>query len=263
MTTGWAGVAAAYRRSFGTLCAGTIPTLLEATEPAPDHLDLGCGTGELALAAARRGRRVTAVDPDPEMVSTTRATARKASVAMDVLEAALPRLPLPDGGAGAVTANFVLNHVPDPRAAMHALARVAAPSAPLAMTIWPAEPGPHLAAYGEAARAARAVPVPSAHLAPELDFARSAEGLAELAREAGLTIARAEEICWTWMVTAEDLLAGIRGGVAGPGRLHQAQTPETRSEIELRARALWAPFEDGTSRLCFPVTAVLVVAARR
>ncbi|MGO2021604.1 MAG: class I SAM-dependent methyltransferase, partial [Brachybacterium tyrofermentans] len=65
------GVADAYRRSFATLCAGTVPALLEATAPGRDHLDVGCGTGELAIAAAREGRRVLAVDPDADMVALT------------------------------------------------------------------------------------------------------------------------------------------------------------------------------------------------
>lgn len=259
---GWEGGAEAYRRSFATLCAGSIETLLEATEPAHDHLDVGCGTGDLSLAAVRRGRRVTAVDPDPEMASMTRAAATRDGLALEVLEAGAPGLPLADASVGAVTANFVLNHVPAPRAAMRDIARVAAPSAPLAMTIWPAVPGPHLDAYGEAARAAGAVPVASTRLAPELDFPRTADGLAGLARQAGLTVTRAEELHWTWTVTAEDLLAGIRGGVAGPGRIHRAQTPAVRAEIETRARALWKAFETEPGLLLFPVTAALVVASR-
>jgi 2-polyprenyl-3-methyl-5-hydroxy-6-metoxy-1,4-benzoquinol methylase len=34
-----------------------------ADEPARDVLDLGCGTGRLAIALSRRGYRVTGVDP--------------------------------------------------------------------------------------------------------------------------------------------------------------------------------------------------------
>lgn len=256
----WSGVAEAYRRSFATLCAGTIPTMLEATASGTTHLDLGSGTGDLALAAAREGRGVVAVDPDPDMVAMTRAALAPAGAR--VLEAAAPTLPLPDASVGAITANFVVNHVPDPRATMRDLARVAAPSAPIALTIWPAAPGPHLAAYGEAARAAGAVAVPSTRLAPELDFPRSPDGLAGLADEAGLRVERAEELCWTWRIAADDLMAGIAGGVAGPGRMHLAQTEAVRADIETRVRQLWSAYATDGGLLAVPVTAALVVATR-
>src|SRR5699024_6101067 len=132
------GVAAAYRRAFAALCAGTIPVLLEATAAAEGLLDVGCGTGDLALAAARDGRRVLAVDPDPDMVALSGRAAAAADVAdaVEVLEARAPTLPLADASAAAVTANFMVNHAPDPRATVRDLARVAAPAAPIAMTIW-------------------------------------------------------------------------------------------------------------------------------
>ena len=49
-------------------------------------------------------------------------------------------LPFADGTFHAVTANFVVNHVPDPRGAVRDLARVLRPGGRVAMTIWPAEP---------------------------------------------------------------------------------------------------------------------------
>ena len=256
------GVADAYCRSFATLCAGTIPALLEATAPATDHLDVGCGTGDLALAAAREGRRVLGVDPDPDMVSLAGRAASSAGADIDLLGAGAPTLPLADSSAAAVTANFVVNHVPDPRATVQDLARVAVPSAPIAMTIWPAAPGPHLAAYAQAATAAGAVAVPSTRLPEHLDFPRSADGLASLAEEVGLRVRRSEEISWTWRIAADDLMAGIAGGVATPGRIHGAQTPAVRADIEARVRALWSEYRTDDGLLAFPVTAALVVAAR-
>lgn len=256
------GVAAAYHRSFGRLCAGAIPALLEATAPAEGLLDVGCGTGDLALAAAREGRRVLAVDPDPEMVAVSRRAAASAAVAVEVHVGGAPKVPLADASAAAVTANFVVNHVPDPRATVRDLARVAAPSAPIAMTIWPAVPGPHLAAYAQAATAAGAVAVPSTRLPEHLDFPRSVDGLASLAQEAGLRVRQAEEISWSWRIAADDLMAGIAGGVATPGRIHGAQTPAVRADIETRVRALWSDHAMADGLLAFPVTAALVVAAR-
>src|SRR5690625_2527696 len=168
--TVWSGVAEAYRRSFATLCAGTIDTLLEDTAASPGgdgpttsgrprHLDVGGGTGRLALAAAQRGRDVVAADVDPDMAALARDTADGSGRAdqaqegtVSVLEAGSPTLPCPDASFDAITANFVINHVPDPRATMQDLVRLAAPSARVALTIWPAAPAPHLVSYGEAAR---------------------------------------------------------------------------------------------------------------
>ena len=258
----WAGMAEAYRESFAALCAGAIPELLAATAGEGLHLDVGCGTGELARAAVAEGRRVLAVDPDPDMVALSRSAGAPGPGSLTVRQAGAPGLPVDDGAAGAVTANFVVNHVPDPRATVRDLARAAAPSAPLAMTIWPSTPGPHLAAYGEAARACGAVPVPRQDLPPELDFARSADGLAGLAQEARLDVVRSAEIGWTWHVAADDLMAGIAAGIAGPGRLHRAQSPEVRARIEDAARERWSTYVGADGRLAFPVTAVLVVATR-
>jgi hypothetical protein len=47
--TSWDGVSDAYRRSFGTVCAGSVNRLVSDAD-GQDHLDVGCGTGELVDA---------------------------------------------------------------------------------------------------------------------------------------------------------------------------------------------------------------------
>jgi ribosomal protein L11 methyltransferase len=73
--------------------AGTHPTtrmcleMLCAIEPAGAALDLGCGSGVLAIAAALLGwDPVVAVDRSPEAVAATRTNARSSSVLVDVRE---------------------------------------------------------------------------------------------------------------------------------------------------------------------------------
>ena len=47
--------------------------LAQAPDPPAHILDIGCGTGTLALDLAMRGHSVTAVDPAPEMIAAARA----------------------------------------------------------------------------------------------------------------------------------------------------------------------------------------------
>jgi ribosomal protein L11 methyltransferase len=86
-------------RAFGT---GSHPTtrlcveLLATTTERGSLLDVGCGSGVLAIAAARLGfAPVVALDVDPVAVETTRANARVNAVTLDaaVLDALADALP--------------------------------------------------------------------------------------------------------------------------------------------------------------------------
>lgn len=53
-------------------------------EPGDAVMDLGCGSGPLAVAFARLGLKVTGVDPEPAMLDAARAAAREAGVELDL-----------------------------------------------------------------------------------------------------------------------------------------------------------------------------------
>lgn len=57
--------------------------------PGSTVLDLACGTGRHAIAAARLGARVTAVDHDPAALGAARDAARAAGVTIDFQQADL------------------------------------------------------------------------------------------------------------------------------------------------------------------------------
>lgn len=57
---------------------------LVGLKPGDAVLDLGCGPGTLAIPFARAGMRVTAVDPEPEMLAACEAAAREAEVPVTV-----------------------------------------------------------------------------------------------------------------------------------------------------------------------------------
>ena len=93
-------------QAFGT---GAHPTtrlsleLLLALEPRGSLADLGCGSGVLAIAAARLGfAPVTALDSEPAAVEATLENARANGVELDAR-----RAPRPARGAAAARADVV------------------------------------------------------------------------------------------------------------------------------------------------------------
>lgn len=61
-------------------------------------LDIACGHGRHAIAAAQRGARVIGVDADPERLRAAEEAALRAKVSVEWLELNLDRDPLPEGG---------------------------------------------------------------------------------------------------------------------------------------------------------------------
>ncbi|GAA3793198.1 class I SAM-dependent methyltransferase [Streptomyces phyllanthi] len=83
---------------------------------ASDVLDLGCGTGSLALLAAERGHRVTGVDLSPAMVDRARAKLAGRAAVFLVGDAAAP--PVGEERFDVVLVRHVLWALPDPARAL-------------------------------------------------------------------------------------------------------------------------------------------------
>ena len=247
---GWSGVAEAYAATFAPLCAGTIDAVL-AEAGLPDAsvrrvLDLGAGTGVLAARALALGAEVTAVDPDPEML----AIAARTAPSVTLVQAGLPALPLPDDGHDAVLANFVVNHLPDPRAGLREIARVTAPGGRAVVTIWPSGQNVQSRLWEAVVEASGAVRSPGAGLPPDRDFPRTPDGLAALLDGAGLVGVRARGLRWTHRTEPDALWRGAAAGVGGIGTLVTSQTPEVRERMRAEYDARVADLlEDGRLRL--------------
>ena len=89
---------------------------LAAVSPGERVLDVGCGTGTLALAAARRvgaNGTVHGVDAAAEMVARAKQKASRGGLpaAFDVAPA--QALPFPDGAFDVVLCTLVVHHLPD------------------------------------------------------------------------------------------------------------------------------------------------------
>jgi SAM-dependent methyltransferase len=96
-----------------------------------DVLDLGCGTGSLALLAAGDGHRVTAVDSSERMAALARAKLAGTGARVLVGDAARP--PVAAGGFDAVLVRHVLWALPDPAAALRHWTRLLRPGGRLVL----------------------------------------------------------------------------------------------------------------------------------
>ena len=256
----WAGKAAAYRDSLAALCAYPANLLLDAADIGTDVrvLDVGTGTGTMAVLACTRAARVTAVDAEPSMLEIARRQAPEA----EIRHAVLPHLPFPDDLFDAAVANFVINHVGDPEAAVREMRRVVRPGGRLAVTIWPYPAPPAQQLWNtifDAAGIQRLTDLP--RVAPDRDFTRNRDGLADLLARAGLTDARCDVITWTHRTHPETWWAGPANGLGTAGTLLRRQGPATITRIRYQYDQHTAPYRATDGHLGLPTAALLASAS--
>ena len=109
-----------------------------------DVLDLGCGTGTLAVELARAGARVFGIDGDEDVLRRAAAKAHGAGVRVELLAGLADRIPRPDASADTVVCSLLLHHlVPaDKAVALRECRRVLRPGGRLLIADWgrPADP---------------------------------------------------------------------------------------------------------------------------
>ena len=178
---GWEAVADSY--DFLRPITGRVGrTLLAAAEVAAGEqvLDVGCGPGDLAAAAAELGADTVGIDVAPSMVRRAAITHPSIPFRTGTFEA----IPAGQDAFDAVLGNFVLNHVGRPELAMREARRVLRSGGWLAIAAWDAPRRNRILGLMLDAVAAVGAPAPSGVPAGPVNF-RSDDELRDLFLTAG------------------------------------------------------------------------------
>jgi ubiquinone/menaquinone biosynthesis C-methylase UbiE len=167
---------------------GTIkPRLVGLAEIGEGHrvLDLGCGTGTLAIQIKRRypGCHVVGIDVDPRILGIAAGKARRAGARIDLARGSATALPYPSDGFDRVVTSLVFHHLgnEDKRRALEEARRVLRPGGVLLL----ADLGkPHAPAMLLASVAAGWFEETRAHVAGELPSLLRQAGFGEVRERA-------------------------------------------------------------------------------
>lgn len=99
-------------------------------------LDVACGSGNAALAAARRGCEAVGADYVPALLERGRIRAEAERLEVEFVEGDTENLPFPDASFDAVLSIYGAMFAPDHRRAAAELARVCRPGGRIALASW-------------------------------------------------------------------------------------------------------------------------------
>ncbi|HLI26151.1 MAG TPA: class I SAM-dependent methyltransferase [Chloroflexota bacterium] len=256
----WETVVGCYAEGFGPLTCQLVEPLLDAVHAGPGTrlLDVACGPGYVAAAAAARGARARGVDFAAAMVALARARYPQVAFAVGDAEA----LDFPDAQFDAVTCNFGVLHLARPQQALAEAYRVLAPGGWYGFTVW-ASPE-HAVGFQLVLRAVEQYGNPHVPLPQGPPFFRYSEpAVARGALEAvGFVECCARVVPLVWhLPTADALFTIMAQGTARTAALLRAQTPAAREAIAAALRAALVPYASGPG-YAVPMAAMLAAGRR-
>ena len=102
-------------------------------------LDVACGTGVVAITAARASAHVTGLDLTPELLERARENARISELEIDWHQGDVERLPFKDDEFDVVVSQFGHIFAPRPEVAISEMFRVLKSGGRIAFSTWPPE----------------------------------------------------------------------------------------------------------------------------
>jgi SAM-dependent methyltransferase len=256
--TGWQRASDRYDEDFSGLTSQVADRLLDAASVGRGTrlLDIACGPGCVAAAAAMRGARAIGIDFSPRMVY--RARQRYPAIGFAVGDA--ESIPFEDDRFDAVVMSFGLLHLGRPELAVREARRVLRPDASLAFTVW-ASP-PESVGFDIVLRAIERFGTSSVPLPPGPPFFRFSDPAesGRLLREAGFEAMRHEIVPMTWRLSSgADLYDTMLHGTVRTAALLRAQARPALSEIRDFVTGEAERYRRGAG-VELPMPAVLVAA---
>lgn len=251
---GWQRAAAAYRHTFAHATAPFVAPLLDAAGVAAGMrvLDVACGPGTVAAAAAARGAQAQGLDFSTAMI----AVAHDLHPHIAVTQGDAEDLPFADARFDAVVSNFGVHHVPRPEVALTQAGRVLVPGGRVAFTVW-ADPAENtawrllfeaIARHGD--RAAARTPPPGGNF-------NQPEHCTDALARVGFADTDAQVVQAEWLVAgASELIGALSAGTVRTAALIAAQAPDAMPAIIEDIARDAERYRQG-DRLVIPIAAIL------
>lgn len=257
--SGWNRAASRYEDAFATASRQFVAALLDAAcvGAGMDVLDVCCGPGIVAGAAAARGARVAGLDFSTEMLAIARA--RLPGIRFEHGDA--EAMPFPDASFDAVASNFGIHHVPRPVLALREARRLLRPGGRFAFTVWDA-PSRNIAwKLVQEAVKQRGDPSLSVAPAPGGGFASAADCLDAL-REAGFHDTGTTALSGVWRhADGAGLVNALRAGTARMAAMINAQPDSAVSAIIAAIDDAAAPYREAAG-IAVPIAAIVALGVR-
>ena len=228
--SGWETVSRGYEQLFAGLTSQSVNAILDAAEVCSDTqvLDVCCGPGMIAAAAAARGAHTKGIDFSAAVVKIATTNVAEA----EFHEGDAQSLPYADNSFDAVVCGFGIIHVPDPQQALSEMHRVLKPAGRIAVSVWE-PPGPNNGfglLYGSIkANADMSVDLP--HGPDFFQFSDPAR-LTNALLEIGFNEPSISTVAQTWEFdNAHGLFASIMEGAVRARALIAAQTTTVQQAI--------------------------------
>jgi SAM-dependent methyltransferase len=259
---GWQRVAGKYASVWASSTREFFPPLLDSAEVFGEMsvLDVGCGPGYVAAAAAERGARSSGLDFSREMI----AIARKMFPQIEFREGDAQNLSFSDATFDRVLANFALLHVSDPERACAEAFRVLKSGGRFGFTVWaPPEENPYAKIIDDAIQAHADVEVDLPTGPPHYLFCGREEFRRALERagfDGESMVFKLHTIQWNVPTSRYPFDAERDAGVRTAGLLAR-QTPEKLRAIQLAIEESVRRYAKGDS-FSIPKAAYVVAVSK-